>query len=155
MALPMAPATSTIEIIITARIWPSLRGKSSRRRPKTNVRTIAQTAQAPPTNQNGFTRRKLPDARCISGDRTNAGGRLRQVLAVLAATRRPRPVRTRVDAAAAVARTGCGIGLLGHAVDRVPDNPQEPGDGDLEDEHHPDESPSQAPRSYPDLELPC
>src|SRR5947208_16250984 len=54
MALAMAPATSTIEIVITVRICLSVRGKSSCRRPNTNVRTIAQTAHAPPRIQNGL-----------------------------------------------------------------------------------------------------
>src|SRR5207249_11876883 len=130
---------------------PPRRGKSPLRSPSAKVSTIAQTAQAPPTNQNGFTRRKLPNPRAISRNGTDARGRLRQGLAVLAAAGRARPVRTRMDAAVTAARRGAGIGRLGHAVYGVPDDPQEPCNGDLEDEHHPYEGPSQAGRWYPDL----
>src|SRR3954453_11658823 len=144
----MARTTSTIEIVITVRAWLSVLGKSSRRKPSANVRTIAHTAAAPPKNQNGFTRATLPNGRRWARHGSNPCRRMREGVAMLAAGRGARAVRTRLRALTAAAGGVVARGLR-RALNGAPDDPEEPRDGDLEDEHHPYEDPSQAGRWYP------
>src|SRR5258706_15782200 len=148
MALLIAPATSTAEISFTVRASLSARGKSARRSPSAKVRKIAHSAAAPPRNQNGFTGATLPNGRGWTCHGANACRWERHCLAMLAATRRTRAVGTRVRPLTAAAGSLLA-GDFRRALNGAPHDPQETRDGDLEDEHHPDEGPSQGEGMVP------
>src|SRR3954469_16640699 len=108
-------------------------------------------AAAAPTNQKGFTWRTLPNWQRLSRHRADTCGRLRERLAVLAAARRAWDARPRMRpvATAAIVHGRFALRGLGRAGNSTPHDPQEPRDGDLQHEHHPDEGPGQVAGWYP------
>src|SRR5689334_13420186 len=138
IAVEIAISVSTIEMMITVRSCPSVRGNPSLRKPSANERTSAHTNRRTPPIQKGFTRRKLPDRRLAVGHRTEAGGWLRQRLAMGAAARGARAARPGVvGPAAPVVFDGRVLGGHRLRVDRPPDDPAEGDDRDLQPHHQP------------------